>query len=235
MTATKDRTARQATMETHRNAEHIGKVARKAVSGLTIVPDSEYKEEGISSVEKDRIYSTVAKIPAKFRRKKYADMQDEKDAVTLAKMYGADGSGWLFVYGQSGSGKSMLASIIARHILVEHVIPIEWMNAVEIMNELKSTWGKNSGSERDIISRYTKAGLLVVDDFGAEGEDDHAIKTMYLILNKRSERMYPTIITSNLGLEDIQQSSVRIADRILRETEGRRIKMRNGSFYLKGK
>ena len=222
-------------MAKHRNAEHISKVASKALKGLKVVPDAEFNRDHMDVSKEDRIYSTVAKIPAKFRKAKYTDMQDEKDAVTLAKMYGYAGSGWLFIYGQSGSGKTMLASIVARHILVTHGFPVEWMNAAEIMNELKSTWGKNSGNERDIISRYTRGGLLVIDDFGAEGEDDHAVKTMYLILNKRSERMYPTIITSNLGLEDIQQSSVRIADRILRETEGRRIEMDNGSYFLKGK
>jgi len=222
-------------MAKHRKIEAVGDVAKKAVGGLTVVPDEEYHEGGMSDTEKERIYATMSKIPKKFRRAKYTDILDEDDAITLAKMYGAEGAGWLFIYGQSGSGKTMLASVVAKHILGTHAIPIEWMNAVEIMNELKSTWGKNNGNERDIISKYTAPGLLVMDDFGAEGEDEHAIKTMYLILNKRSERMYPTVITSNLGLGDIQQSSVRIADRIFRETEGRRIKMDNGSYFMRGK
>ena len=234
MTAIKDRTAKQATIAKHRQSEHVGDVAEKVVGNLMIVSEEEYNALDLL-LEKERVYCTIAKIPKKFRKVKYTDIQDEDDAVELAKMYGNEGSGWLFIYGQSGSGKTMLASIVARHIVGSHIIPMEWMNAVEVMNELKSTWGKNVGNERDIISRYTAPGLLIIDDFGAEGEDDHAIKTMYLILNKRSEHMYPTVITSNLGLKDIQQCSVRIADRILRETEGRRIKMDNGSFYLRGK
>ena len=60
-------------------------------------------------------------------------------------------------------------------------------------------------------------GLLVIDDFGAKQPSNITIDQVYMILNKRYECMLPTIITSNLALEEIGNLfGERIASRIER-------------------
>ena len=54
--------------------------------------------------------------------------------------------------------------------------------------------------------------VLVLDDWGAHSNTPWADEQLYLILNYRTERALPTVISSNVPLEDVEP---RIRSRLL--------------------
>jgi DNA replication protein DnaC len=50
-----------------------------------------------------------------------------------------------------------------------------------------------------------KAKLLFIDDLGIEKTSDRYLENLYLIINYRYENKLPTIITSNMSLEDLEK------------------------------
>lgn len=70
-------------------------------------------------------------------------------------------------------------------------------------------------SEADIIRQFTRARLVVLDDLGAEKTSEFALQSLYIIIDKRYSEMRPTIITSNLSVDEISEKvGDRIASRI---------------------
>lgn len=119
-----------------------------------------------------------------------------------AMAYAKDPSGWFFVGGQSGSGKSHLGAAICRHFLLagKAVVYMPWL---EDANQLK-TWKKDKegGKEyTDAMRRYKEAEVLYVDDlFKTDMKDDARlpvtgadIRLAYEIFNYRYNN--PALLT----------------------------------------
>lgn len=85
-----------------------------------------------------------------------------------------------------------------------------------LLMELRDSFRKDSErSEADIIRQYSKADLVVLDDLGAEKTSEFALQSLYIIIDKRYSEMCPTIITSNLTVDEIAEKvGDRIASRI---------------------
>lgn len=70
-------------------------------------------------------------------------------------------------------------------------------------------------TEGEIISQVISPALVVLDDIGAEKVSDWTLQTLYTIIDTRSREQKPTIITSNLNLDQIAANlSDRISSRI---------------------
>ena len=195
-----------------------------------ILASERRQPEKLSNQWAERTLSSA--VPARFHKTKYSDIKDESEAIEQARQYIKADDGWCFIYGRSGSGKTMLASVMVRDIILSWRKDAKRVNAAELMLQLRETMSGN-GSESAIIDRYSKAEVLILDDLGAIGSTDYALASIYLILNRRSESAAQTIITSNLSIEDISKKiDVRIADRILRELNTT-IQMKNGSYNIR--
>jgi DNA replication protein DnaC len=69
--------------------------------------------------------------------------------------------------------------------------------------------------EGSILDEAIETQLLVLDDLGAEKASEYVLDRLYLIINGRYENDLPTLITTNLGLEQLrQQVGPRIVSRI---------------------
>lgn len=109
----------------------------------------------------------------------------------------------MYLFGTSGAGKSMLAAYIANKLLDMGVM-VKWWNVTNLYMALqKSFHGDYTGP--DILGDCILAGLLILDDLGAEKPSEWTMTTMYDIINSRIENVLPTIITSNLTFEDLQK------------------------------
>lgn len=71
-------------------------------------------------------------------------------------------------------------------------------------------------SEKEVIEEYTsKRKLLAIDDLFATKDTDFGRQRILMLLDKRSDHFgYPTIITTNLSLQEINDIDSRIASRI---------------------
>lgn len=90
-----------------------------------------------------------------------------------------------------------------------------FLPAAEFFVELKDTFG-GSGSEKDVLDRYSKTPLLCIDDIGAEKISDWSRQMFYTLIDRRYREEKQTIITSNLDLEMIAKLiDDRISSRIV--------------------
>lgn len=145
------------------------------------------------------------------------------------------GRGGCFLTGAPGVGKTHLAAALLRdrlraghqHSLLsvrdlgdgeEYFIPLHsavWVSVPQLLMEVRSTYRQKAvETEADVIRRYRRPKLLVLDDFAAEKVTDWSLSSVYLILSMRINEMRDTIVTSNSTLEDIAQWDTRIASRL---------------------
>lgn len=135
--------------------------------------------------EKDKSY-----IIAKNYVKEYEQMKKEN-------------IGLLFC-GTVGSGKTYLACCIANALIEEYMIRVKIRNFAQIINDLQK-----SGFDLDknkYIESLTNVSVLILDDLGIERDTSYAKEQVYNIVNSRYLKKKPTIFTTNLPYEKIQNS-----------------------------
>ena len=120
----------------------------------------------------------------------------------------------LLLWGGVGTGKSFLAGCIA-NALIEQEVPVHMTNFARILNELNSSFsGRN-----DIVDKFCRYPLLIIDDFGMERGTEYALEQIYSIVDSRYRSRKPLIVTTNLTLNEIQHpqdtAHARIYDRLL--------------------
>lgn len=107
--------------------------------------------------------------------------------------------------GTVGSGKSYLACAIANGIMEKYLYSCKMRNFSEIINDLQ-----NGGFELDknnYINSFVSVELLVLDDLGMERDTAYALEQVYNVINARSLKGKPTIMTTNMSVEQIKNEN----------------------------
>lgn len=122
----------------------------------------------------------------------------------------------LFMLGNTGLGKTFLCSCIAKKVIEKgyHVIFRSVLKVFE--DALAEHYGKRDGNTLEEIQN---ADLVILDDLGSEfGSQSDPI--LYQILNDRINLRKPTIITSNLSIQQLNKRyNERIVSRLFGEFE----------------
>ena len=136
-----------------------------------------------------------------------------KLALNFAKKFVEKGSspkGILF-FGGVGTGKTFASSCIANY-LIENNKTIFIINMGLYISKLQREW---SEAEKDVLNYIKNCDLLIIDDFGSEKISEFVITKTFALIDTRYRSGKPTIITSNLGIDEIEEKfQSRIADRI---------------------
>lgn len=108
----------------------------------------------------------------------------------------------LLFYGSVGSGKTYLACSIANSLIEQYQISVKIRNFAQIINELQ----KNSFDfdKNAYIESLVNTSVLILDDLGIERDTSYAKEQVYNIVNSRYLKQKPTIFTTNLSYETIQ-------------------------------
>lgn len=134
---------------------------------------------------------------------RYANHFDEM----LAKNQG------LLFYGGVGTGKTFAAACIANHLLNQR-IPVIMTSFVKLLESMQGF----SEDDSALIARLNRAKLLIIDDLGAERSTDYALEKVYDIVDSRYLAKLPIILTTNLSMTELKESTdiryTRIYDRI---------------------
>ena len=139
-----------------------------------------------------------------------------ESVLNYCKAYAADfsrRSPSLLLYGKTGLGKTHLSLAIAGNA-VEEGYGVIYSSAQNLFNKLeKDKFGKADANTEEAI---LDCDLLIIDDLGAEFTTQFTVSALYNIVNSRELESKPTIISTNLMLEQLTKAyGERIASRIL--------------------
>lgn len=125
-------------------------------------------------------------------------------------MFQREGRGLYFYSDTKGSGKTMIACAVANEILKTHDISVKFTSVTDYIELVKAKDDASRGNVKAIL----EAGLLILDDVGAQVENKDWITTaLFRLIDRRYTNHYPTIFTSNVRMEDLK-TDPRISDRI---------------------
>lgn len=158
---------------------------------------------------------STAQVELYKRLKKYVELFKD------GRMYRKDPNG-IYLFGQVGTGKTHMISA-----LVNSLIPMGYgalkTTPIELMRAIRYADAEYAPTNR-ILERAKTIDFLVIDDLGKDKPTEYSTKTLYEIINYRSENLLPIIITSNYAVKDLPKKitpegadltlGISIADRI---------------------
>lgn len=178
---------------------------------LIIEGQLEQCERAIRKLKKD------SRIGAKFSRRTFENWDADKfpNAYEICLRYAKnfetaskDGMG-LILTGNAGTGKTHLASAISNY-LMDDLIPVKFGTFADLLDSLKESF--HTDKTQKIVKALGEVPLLVIDDLGKEKYTDWSSQVLFQVIDKRYNKELPTIITTNLSMEELRR---RIGDPIM--------------------
>jgi DNA replication protein DnaC len=111
------------------------------------------------------------------------------------------GLGLLFT-GPVGSGKTFLAVSIANELML-HNCQVLFLVVPDLLDELRAAY-KSEVNELDLLDTARTVPILILDDLGAHNYTEWTRNRLYSIINYRMNELLPTIVTTNLSLDEME-------------------------------
>lgn len=108
-----------------------------------------------------------------------------------------------YIFGDVGTGKTMLACIAANQALREGR-SVFFASVPELMSDMKASFDKkNDSSPQDMLKDIIDSDLVILDDIGSEYGTSWACEQLFIIINSRLNNDRQTIITSNYDPDEL--------------------------------
>lgn len=132
------------------------------------------------------------------------------------------GKGLYFYSNTKGSGKTLLSIAIINELIIKYKIKPLYISVVNMLNEMKHSFSSKESNRNfySLMESFKHAPLLVMDDLGVEKTTDWSEEVLTQILDERMSYKCPTIITSNMPIQSLQNKypAGRIKSRIEKMT-----------------
>jgi DNA replication protein DnaC len=126
-----------------------------------------------------------------------------EQAYNQARQFAERPHGWLVLQGGYGSGKTHLAAAIANFV-VDLGMPTLFLTVPDVLDFLRFAYEDPQATFEDRFDQIRNAGLLVLDDFGTQNATPWAQEKLFQIINYRYINHLPTVVTTNLLLDQIE-------------------------------
>jgi DNA replication protein DnaC len=151
-------------------------------------------------------------IPVRYHDVSYEnDVKDDIKKILVGQIRKRNG---IYIFGESGVGKTHLVCAMAKYIL-EQGVEVLFYNTGDFVEKLREEFENGIKYDEEYLGLFRETmnfkGILIFDDLGAEKISDWVRERLYLIINKKYEDMVPMIFTSNCDLEIL---SARLGDRV---------------------
>ena len=178
--------------ERRKSMERIGRLRNSSLI------DEKLKDASLKTFQKDADNQKVFILAERYVQR-FDEMYEKRQGILF--------------WGTVGTGKSYTAACIANELL-DRTIPVVMTSFVKILQNIQG----NQEEEKVIMSRLNDAKLLIIDDLGTERSTDYALEKVYNIIDSRYRSGKPLILTTNMTLKEMQETTdiryKRIYDRI---------------------
>ncbi|MFN3605160.1 MAG: ATP-binding protein [Leptonema sp. (in: bacteria)] len=165
------------------------------------------KNSGIPNRYKNKLFTSIdSNFP---KSQNFLFVVDH--AYALIKEYKNKNSTGLYMYGGTGSGKTLLSCIILNELIRLYQIPVRYAKiSRDILGKIRDTFNPQSeyfGEGRKIEEELANVPVLVIDDFGVQKESPWVNNVLYDLIDSRYEKDLLTILTSNEPMESWKEIS----------------------------
>jgi len=166
------------------------------------------------SIRQRRIDRMAARIP--YGEEGYSfenyPVEGDQTALLACRAFAVSEQGSLFLWGPVRTGKTSLASAIARARL-QAGDDVLFMNVPDLLEEFRHTFDHERGelTTSQLTDLVRDTTLVVLDDLGAEKVSSWVIDLLYRLVNHRQTLRKRTVYTSNRSLLELER---RLDDRI---------------------
>jgi len=124
-------------------------------------------------------------------------------AFNHAQQFARSLQGWLLLQGRYGCGKTHLAAAIANFV-VDFGVATLFITVPDLLDTLRFTYNAEDITFEQRFEEIRRVKLLVLDDFGTQNATPWAQEKLFQILNFRYINQLPTVVTTNLSLNEIE-------------------------------
>lgn len=154
---------------------------------------------------------------SEFPRSPYAQMEN---IFNYCKAYARDfsvNSESVFMNGKTGLGKTHLSLAIANEV-IKRGFGVIYVSAPIVVSKLEKEQFSRNKENNHLEDTLTECDLLIIDDLGTEFINKFSSQAVYNLFNSRLLLGKPTIVSTNLTLDKIQEIySERFVSRIVGE------------------
>ena len=126
-----------------------------------------------------------------------------QEAANVSEEFSNNLQGWILLEGTYGCGKTHLAAAIA-NACVQRGVPTLFITVPDLLDSLRFAYGNPETTFEARFEEIRNADLLVMDDFGTQNATAWAQEKLFQIINYRYINKLPTVITTNLILDEIE-------------------------------
>ncbi len=144
--------------------------------------------------------------PAGNDRAKFMSAQERENlrvAFEKSEDFARKHEGWLLLEGGYGCGKTHLAAAIA-NFSVNNGMPTLFITVPDLLDSLRFSYDDPEITFEQRFDDIRNSGLLILDDFGTQNATPWAQEKLFQIINYRYINKLPTVITTNLMLDEIE-------------------------------
>lgn len=143
----------------------------------------------------------------------------EKIALSIVdnfKKWENAGKGIYFWSRTPGSGKTFLASCIARSLMLKYGLQVKFVTCPDYINYVGNSYKRQAG-QLDESAVFRDCKLLILDDIGSQIGKDWQQQECFRLVNKRLSEGLVTFYTSNMAPENLNLDE-RIINRIIKSS-----------------
>ena len=145
-------------------------------------------------------------------KKRYMEAEvDTVEAQLYMERFGSDDGRGLYIHGDVGTGKTYLASALARMFILSGY-SVVLTTTLAMLEDIQDTYGKEASS-LDAVLRFASSDVLILDDLGKESASPWSASMLFQIINYRYEAMRPIIVTSQYDLASLEKRIARQGER----------------------
>ena len=164
-----------------------------------------YESSGIFELMKTQSFDNFSLDYYKQSAKNFEVMSKSFDKLkSFAENFSADTYANFIFVGGTGLGKTHLSTAVAKAV-IDKCFDVLYVTATSMVADFEQK--KFGGAEKDLVdtSRYYSSDLLIIDDLGTEMSTQFSVSCIYEIINARIMARKSTIISTNLGSEELNK------------------------------